>query len=134
MSATAESLDLSFQTILFDEDLKISEPAQLKMAELISDVNNDDIAGIRIFVNGGGCGGMSYGMTFADQIQDMDISRDYSGFKIIVDAMAINFLRGSDIDYISDSGNERFVFNNVFRDTGGAGTCGACGSAGGGCG
>ena len=134
MSATAESLDLSFQTVLFDEDLKISEPAQLKMAELISDVGDKDIKGVRIFVNGGGCGGMSYGMTFADQIQDMDISREYPGFKIVVDAMAINYLRGADIDYISDAGNERFVFNNVFSATGGSGTCGTCGSAGGGCG
>ena len=51
----------------------------------------------------------------------------------LVDVVAMNYLRGAQIDYIQEVGRERFVFNNVFAETGGSGTCGACGAAGGGC-
>jgi Fe-S cluster assembly iron-binding protein IscA len=52
--------------------------------------------------------------------------------KILVDVVALNYLKGAQIDYIQEVGRERFVFNNVFAETGGSGVCGGCGAAGGG--
>ena len=51
--------------------------------------------------------------------------------------VALNFLRGVEIDYATRETGATFVFNNVFQVTGGSGLCGACGAAvgaGGGCG
>jgi iron-sulfur cluster insertion protein len=51
--------------------------------------------------------------------------------------VALNFLRGVEIDYATRDTGATFVFNNVFQSTGGSGLCGACGAsvgAGGGCG
>jgi iron-sulfur cluster insertion protein len=56
------------------------------------------------------------------------------GFNLYVDAVAMNFLRGVEIDFVERPTGASFVFNNVFAATGGSGTCGACGAAGGGCG
>ena len=122
----------TFSPELTSRDLDVTESAQQKLAEIVSQ-SEDDIEGIRIYVGGGGCGGMSYGMTFTDQITDYDTVLDFGDFKILVDVVALNYLRGAQIDYISEVGRERFVFNNVFAETGGSGTCGGCGSAGGGC-
>jgi len=47
--------------------------------------------------------------------------------------VALNFLRGVEIDYVERRMGASFVFNNVFAATGGSGACGGCGSAGGGC-
>jgi len=113
-------------------DLEVTESAQAKLSEIISQ-SEDEIEGIRIYVGGGGCGGMSYGMTFTDQASDYDTIMQFDGFKVLVDVVALNYLRGAQIDYIQEVGRERFVFNNVFAETGGSGTCGGCGSAGGGC-
>jgi len=113
-------------------DLEVTESAQAKLSEIISQ-SEDEIEGIRIYVGGGGCGGMSYGMTFTDQVSDYDTIMQFDGFKVLVDVVALNYLRGAQIDYIQEVGRERFVFNNVFAETGGSGTCGGCGSAGGGC-
>ena len=110
--------------------INVSDEAVKQLVALT--VNEDGVNGVRIFVSGGGCGGMSYGMTFTDQQTDFDTVQQFDGFKVYVDVVALNYLRGAQIDYIQEAGRERFVFNNVFAETGGSGTCGGCGSAGGG--
>ena len=122
----------SFSPELTARDLDVTESAQQKLAEIVQQ-SEDDIEGIRIYVGGGGCSGMTYGMTFTDQITDYDTVLDFGDFKILVDVVALNYLRGAQIDYISEVGRERFVFNNVFAETGGTGACGGCSAAGGGC-
>ena len=120
----------SFYINLSNDDLEVTQPAQDKLLEIISS-SDDDVSAIRIYVGGGGCGGMSYGMTFTDQQTDFDTVQSFDGFKLYVDVVALNYLRGAQIDYIQEAGRERFVFNNVFAETGGSGACGGCGAAGG---
>jgi iron-sulfur cluster insertion protein len=114
-------------------DLSLTAAAREKMLELFSQVEEDDLQAIRVFVSGGGCGGMGYGMTFTDSQTEYDVVRKEEGFDIYVDAVALNFLRGVEIDYVERPTGASFVFNNAFAMTGGSGTCGACGAAGGGC-
>jgi iron-sulfur cluster insertion protein len=129
--AVAGVVSDSFHVSLSNDDLEVTQPAQDKLLEIISQ-SDEDVSAIRIYVGGGGCGGMSYGMTFTDQKTDFDTVQTYDGFKIYVDVVALNYLRGAQIDYIQEVGRERFVFNNVFAETGGSGACGGCGAAGGG--
>lgn len=96
--------------------------------------NEDDVNGIRIFVSGGGCGGMSYGMTLVEQPGKYDCVLEKDGLNVFIDIVALGFLEGVEIDFKSQGVNKSFVFKNVFANTGGASTCGGCGSAGGGCG
>ena len=119
-------------TPAISDEIRLTPAAQAKMAELLADVS-DDANAIRIFVGGGGCGGMSYGMTFTDARTPYDLVLEGGGFTVYVDAVALNFLQGVEIDYVDHPAGASFVFNNVFAATGGSGTCGACGAAGGGC-
>ena len=127
---TADISDI-YSAELSHSDLEVTESAQQKLAEIVSQ-SEDDVAGIRIYVGGGGCGGMTYGMTFTDETSEFDTVLSFDSFKVLVDVVALNYLRGAQIDYIQEVGRERFVFNNVFAETGGSGTCGGCGSSGGG--
>jgi len=115
-------------------DLALTAAAREKMLELFSQVEDDELKAIRVFVSGGGCGGMGYGMTFTDSRSEYDAVRNEEGFDVYVDAVALNYLRGVEIDYVERPTGASFVFNNAFAVTGGSGTCGACGAAGGGCG
>lgn len=114
-------------------DLALTAAAREKMLELFNQIEDDDMKAIRVFVSGGGCGGMGYGMTFTDSRSEYDCVRSEDGFDVYVDAVALNFLRGVEIDYVEKPTGASFVFNNAFAITGGSGTCGACGAAGGGC-
>jgi iron-sulfur cluster insertion protein len=122
-----------YNMLLSDTDLALTAAAREKMLELFSQVEDDDLKAIRVFVSGGGCGGMGYGMTFTDSRSEYDCVRKEQGFEVYVDAVALNFLRGVEIDYVERPTGASFVFNNAFSVTGGSGTCGACGAAGGGC-
>lgn len=119
-----------FHVELKTDDLEVTLSAQEKLLEIISQ-SDEDVSAIRIYVGGGGCSGMTYGMTFTDQKTDFDTLLSFEGFSVYVDVVALNYLRGAQIDYIQEVGRERFVFNNVFAQTGGSGACGGCGAAGG---
>jgi iron-sulfur cluster insertion protein len=113
-------------------DLVITEPARGKLSGLIADAD-DEIRAIRIFVSGGGCSGMNYGMTFAESEFPTDsIIDDGNGFRVVVDPVALGYLKGAEIDFVEDGLNASFVFNNVFQAVGGSGACGGCGGGGGG--
>jgi iron-sulfur cluster insertion protein len=122
-----------YSTNLAETDLALTAAAREKMLELFNQIEDDDMKAIRVFVSGGGCGGMGYGMTFTDSRSEYDCVRSENGFDVYVDAVALNFLRGVEIDYVEKPTGASFVFNNAIEMTGGSGTCGACGSAGGGC-
>jgi iron-sulfur cluster insertion protein len=112
---------------LNENDLAITPSAREKLAGLIADAD-DEITAIRIFVSGGGCSGMNYGMTFADQPSVLDSSMEgEGGLKVVVDPVAQAYLKGAEIDFVDDGLNASFVFNNVFQAVGGSGACGGCG-------
>ena len=94
--------------------------------------NEDEINGVRIFVSGGGCDGMTYGMTFVDRPSEYDCEWEKDGLKVYVDSVALGYLNGVEVDYQTQGANASFVFKNVFAQTGGSGACGGCGSSGGG--
>lgn len=118
---------IEYSSRIGDAEMRLTPAAQAKLAEILAEADNE-ITGIRVFVAGGGCGGMSYGMTYADSTSDnhYDSVLEGPGFKVYVDAVALNYLQGCEIDFRDES----FVFNKVFQAVGGSGTCGGCGGGG----
>jgi iron-sulfur cluster assembly accessory protein len=55
---------------------------------------------LRVFVSGGGCSGLSYGMTFAEAPETGDQVFEANGVKVIVDPGSFPYLNGAEIDYI----------------------------------
>jgi len=123
---------VEFNTQLSNE-INVSPEAVKQLIALTE--NEDAVNGVRIFVSGGGCGGMQYGMTFVEQPTPFDTVWQKDGLSVYVDSVALSYLEGVEIDYQTQgNGSASFVFKNVFMKTGGSGTCGGCGAAGGGCG
>lgn len=116
----------AYSTQVTEADVRLTPAAADKMAELMAGAESE-VTAIRLFVTGGGCGGMAYGMTYTDQITPYDSTLEAARYRLVVDAVALNFLRGCEIDFAQDS----FVFGNVFRAVGGSGMCGGCAGGGG---
>ena len=130
-STAATTPPAQFQTLIGDHDIIITEAARLQLAQLLGGIDDDNIEAIRIFVAGGGCSGMTYGMTFTDQCTEYDKIMQGAGYSIYVDAIAHSYIKGVEIDFVTSETGATFVFNNVFQTTGGSGTCGGCGGAAG---
>jgi len=130
----SEATAVAFNHEMHEADMRLTPMAREQMAALLAQVDDEEIEAVRVFVTGGGCGGMTYGMTFSDRRTDYDCVLEADGIKVYVDAVALNYLRGVEIDYVDRPMGASFVFNNVFATTGGSGACRTCGAAGGGCG
>ncbi|WP_455204179.1 HesB/IscA family protein [Kaarinaea lacus] len=113
------------------DEVNVTPAAQEKLVELLN--AEEEVNGVRIFVSGGGCGGMTYGMTFSEAPTQFDSILEKDGLTVYVDAVALAYLAGVEIDYVEQGMGASFVFRNVFAATGGTGACSACGAAGGGC-
>jgi len=111
------------------EALTITDAAGAKFAELVSDADSD-VLGVRVYVAGGGCSGMNYGMTFAEEQTPWDHRHDAGNYRLYIDPVALAYMDGAEIDYVDDGISATFVFNNVFQAVGGSGACGGCGAAG----
>ncbi len=121
---------------LSEKDISLTAPARAKMAELVQQVQ-EDIKGIRVYAAPGGCSGLSFGMTYTDQINDNDGLLECEGFSIIVDMQTLQHIRGVEIDFADQGGSPSFVFNNLQPISSGGG-CSGCSSSssssqGGGC-
>jgi iron-sulfur cluster assembly accessory protein len=81
-------------------------------------------AGLRVGVQGGGCSGFSYAMSFENAPGMMDKTFDFDGLKVFVDATSLMYLNGCNIDYIESLEGAGFKFDNPNVKS----TCG-CGSS-----
>lgn len=78
---------------------------------------------LRIFVKGGGCGGMQYGMTF-DEARDGDELYEQHGLRVIVDPTSLFYVDGANIDYVDNLMGGGFHIDNPNATS----SCG-CGSS-----
>jgi iron-sulfur cluster assembly protein len=123
------------------ETLAITPPAVEKVRQLLAERNLPD-HGLRVFVAGGGCSGMQYGMSLEANAREFDHVVETNGVKLYVDPTSMMYLSGANIDYVDNLMGGGFRIENPnavstcgcghsFRtsDTGGA-SGGGCGSGG----
>ena len=103
--------------------ITITESAQHKITDLLLEENNDKLS-LRTFVQGGGCSGFQYGFTFDEEKNDDDFEIPVGEFKVLVDAMSMQYLSGAVIDYKEDIMGASFSIQNPNAQT----SCG-CGSS-----
>lgn len=99
--------------------ISITEPAQIKILDILSEENNSKLK-VRAFVQGGGCSGFQYGFTLDEEMNEDDF--EING--ILIDAMSMQYLSGATIDYKDDINGSQFVIQNPNVTS----TCG-CGSS-----
>jgi iron-sulfur cluster assembly protein len=81
-----------------------------KVRELLTQ-ESDPSLGLRIFVAGGGCSGLQYGMTLDEQ-QEGDTIIAQGGFNVLIDEMSIGYINGSEVDYVDSLMGAGFTVNN----------------------
>ena len=103
--------------------MNLTETAVNKLQEIIREESNPNTK-LRVFVQGGGCSGMQYGFTFDEDVNEDDFDFEYSGIKVLVDSMSMQYLTGATIDYREDLMGSAFAIDNPNAET----SCG-CGSS-----
>lgn len=103
--------------------ITITEDATNKINDLILEENDPNIK-LRMFVQGGGCAGFSYGFTFDTEQNEDDFEFPVGSTKVLVDSISMQYVEGATVNYIEDLTGSRFSITNPQAST----TCG-CGSS-----
>ncbi|HEX8033932.1 MAG TPA: iron-sulfur cluster insertion protein ErpA [Ktedonobacterales bacterium] len=90
--------------------LNLTPAASSKVRELLEQ-EGDSTLGLRVFVAGGGCSGMQYGMTL-DESQDGDVVMEIDGVRVLIDEMSAGYISGSEVDYVDSLMGAGFTVNN----------------------
>ena len=103
--------------------ITLTQPASEKLQNIMAEKGIAEHS-LRVFVSGGGCSGLNYGMTFAEETEIDDQVFDVAGLKVLVDPASFFYLQGAEIDYIDSlmGGGFRIENPNAVQ------TC-ACGSS-----
>lgn len=103
--------------------ITITQSAQIKITDILAEENNPDLK-LRMFVQGGGCSGFSYGFTLDEMKNEDDFEFSAGSTSVLVDAMSAQYLQGAEIDYTEDLMGSEFKIINPNAVS----TCG-CGSS-----
>jgi iron-sulfur cluster assembly accessory protein len=105
--------------------ISVTPTAAEKITELLTEENKLD-AGLRVFVQGGGCSGFQYGLMIDEGQGDpaSDQVFEVHGIKLLVDPISLRYLKGAEVDFVDNSMGGGFTIKNPNAKS----TCG-CGSS-----
>ena len=91
--------------------MKLTDAAADRVREIMAKAEKP-VVGLRVGVKNGGCAGMEYTMEWADEQKPFDEVVEDKGVKVLIDAKAMMFLLGTEMDYQASALKSGFVFNN----------------------
>ena len=105
--------------------INVTVAAASKISELLVEENKPD-AGLRVFVQGGGCSGFQYGLMIDEGEGDAstDSVIEVNGVKLMVDPISARYLSGAEVDFVDNITGGGFTNKNPNAKS----TCG-CGSS-----
>lgn len=110
-------------TVIEGATVGFTDAAANKVKALVEEEKNPDLK-LRVSVDGGGCSGFQYGFAFDEKVGDDDTVIEKNGATMLVDVSSMQYLNGSEVDYLEGLEGARFVVNNPNAKS----TCG-CGSS-----
>ena len=93
------------------QPVTITPKAAVKVAEFMKQ-EGDAALYLRVYVSGGGCSGLSYGMGFEEKPDEDDKVIDQNGVKLLLDSYSQRYLKGANIDYVESLMGSGFKINN----------------------
>jgi iron-sulfur cluster assembly accessory protein len=102
----------------------LTATAATEVRRYIEDQGASESAGLRVGVLPGGCSGFQYGLNIEEAAGEEDMVFEAAGIKLFVDPFSLQYLNGTEIDYVSTFQGSGFTFSNP-NSSGGCG----CGSS-----
>lgn len=92
--------------------LTVTPFAASKIKELLTERGMAETHALRVFVAGGGCSGLQYGMAFEANIRDNDSVVEIDGIRLVIDPNSLMYIEGANIDYVDSLMGGGFRIDN----------------------
>lgn len=83
------------------QSISLTSAASQAVKDILTQRNLQGYA-LRVYVAGGGCCGVNFGMALDNNIREQDQTYNLEGVKLVVDEISIDYLRGATIDFVND--------------------------------
>jgi iron-sulfur cluster assembly protein len=91
--------------------ITLTDTAAEKIRELVTQNAEADEQALRVAVRGGGCSGFQYALAL-DRAKDDDHVFEHHGVSVVVDKTSMQFVFGSEVDYVDGLQGAGFTVNN----------------------
>lgn len=91
--------------------MRLTDAAAERVKALMASAGKS-AGGLRVGVKKGGCAGMEYTMEFVDAPARFDEVVEDRDVRLFIDAKAVLYLLGTEMDFVTDKLSSKFVFNN----------------------
>jgi iron-sulfur cluster assembly protein len=92
--------------------IKVAESAKQQVAHLLQSENHQEGSFVRVGVEGGGCSGLMYQLTFDHEMKEGDQVFEDNGVKVVVDRKSFLYLVGTELEFTGGLNGKGFVFKN----------------------
>src|SRR5512138_2838556 len=96
-----QELETKTITQIDTSTITLSTAASDAVKNILAERNLEGYA-LRVYVAGGGCCGVSFGMALDNNFRDVDTVFEANGVKVVVDEVSIDYLRGATVDFVND--------------------------------
>ena len=112
-------------TMVVSGPVIVTDAAAGKIQSLLAEEQKNE-AGLRVFVQGGGCSGFQYGLMIEEGLGDAESDRIFesNGVRLFVDPISVRYLSGAEVDFVDNLMGGGFTIRNPNAKT----TCG-CGQS-----
>jgi iron-sulfur cluster assembly accessory protein len=133
---------IQIETKIQTEPVLLVTPAAVNIIQTLLEQRQIPNHALRVFVSGGGCSGLQYGMAFEENPREHDTVVENGGVRLVIDATSLMYLKGATIDYVDSLMGGGFRIDNPnavsqcgcghsFKTSGqseeeSAGGCGSC--------
>ena len=125
--------------------ITLTERAAQEVKDILEQQGNPTDVALRIYVAGGGCSGLQYGMALDENVEEGDAFFEDRDVRVVIDPMSLKYITGSVVDYVETAMGGGFKVENpnavrgcgcgssfsTEEDAAGqtlTGGCGSCGS------
>lgn len=111
MMPCRQAFGAQVQSMSDTETVTLSDSAARRIAVILA--GEADKRALRVSVEGGGCSGFSYKYDLVeDQSEPDDVVIEKAGAKVLIDSMSLQFMGGSEIDFVDDLMGQSFQIRN----------------------
>ena len=81
--------------------ISLTDNAAQEVRDILEQQGNPEGVALRIYVAGGGCSGLQYGMALDENAEEGDAFFEDKGVSVVIDAMSLKYISGSIVDYVT---------------------------------
>ncbi len=108
---TINAMETAASDPTVSDEIMLTPSAKEHVSKLLAERSMPN-HGLRVFVSGGGCSGMQYGMALEAEPREFDTIVEADGVKVFLDPTSLMYVRGASIDYVDNLMGGGFSIDN----------------------